>query len=793
MRARLERRRPDPGHRAPSADLDRPKWRRGIGLAVATLWSFHCGPSAMAPDAPWLSLRAVAADPTTVLVEAPLPNPDEELAPLEGGRFRIEGALGDGASPLEVRRVRRQAGRGLRIETTPQRSGALYALKLPAGPTQSGYDIPEQLNFRGYGETEVRFVFDARRTIHPDALTLLLTVDPATRRPGARLFDYPMVATSEGVFETRVFVVRTAAAQLSARVESSGGQAASALVRFPLEVGRQTVTIDPTLPEAPEFDAPDDRRAGDGRATVRILVDDRPARALDRPELVVSVDERGDFDLGASRVLPLAPLPGQPRVYAVELDVTVDARRTLDGQTPDTFPYVAQLRADGVTYAARAVAFTVPEEGGFLYSIRMGNADLVPVTFRVDVGAAILRPDARQRGLFEGEGVFLTGEFPRAEDAFGRLAADAFTGGERATLEMDERPDAPGVYEKTIFLPPDRPYGWKVVRCPSGEGCTVLNRRVTSSGRAFPTVMKNLVTHNLDAAEGQSVVVDPAALTRVSTPDGRTVDYRDASVSTSGAEPPGPSVLFKQEVPDLVVRVQTAPVVTPTYVVGTWRDVNLPRTPLELIASTDLVDLTEFDYDDGLQGGAPLTRAEHLPLDPKAPATGGAFDPFDGVPDLGAEAVVPGVFAAWRDGALYLATEPVSGSDDLFVVVFAEPGPSNQSVPAPWNKSGQVPDGAAGFLAAEGDGDFAGWFWTQNGPAQLDDAVPTSRGAVIETVVPWPSPTDGVPPRLWVARVAYQTLDGGSLQPAHQQPPGNGDGDLQPGECVAIVPSAPAP
>ena len=78
---------------------------------------------------------------------------------------------------------------------------------------------------------------------------------------------------------------------------------------------------------------------------------------------------------------------------------------------------------------------------------------------------------------------FLTGEFSLAEDAFGRNAADAFSGGDNPTLEMKERTDAPGVWEKTIFLPKNRPFGWKVVRCPKTVGFGNQSQGLGKRGR----------------------------------------------------------------------------------------------------------------------------------------------------------------------------------------------------------------------------------------------------------------------------------------------------------------------
>src|SRR5262249_8846017 len=152
----------------------------------------------------------------------------------------------------------------------------------------------------------------------------------------------------------------------------------------------------------------------------------------------------------------------------------------------------------GTDYPNKSVEIVAPDESAQMGSIVVGNPALVAVTFRADISRAYLTMDGAQRGKFPNESIFLTGQFNVAEDAFRRNAADPFTGGENLVLEMKERADHPGLWTRTIFLPPNRPYGWKVVRCPARVGCSELNRHVVSSGRAFATVIKNLATQNID-------------------------------------------------------------------------------------------------------------------------------------------------------------------------------------------------------------------------------------------------------------------------------------------------------
>ena len=95
--------------------------------------------------------------------------------------------------------------------------------------------------------------------------------------------------------------------------------------------------------------------------------------------------------------------------------------------------------------------------------------------------------------------------------------------------------------------------------------------------------------------------------------------------------------MFKQEVPDLVVDVKEAALETPVYVIGTWRDVNIPGSPADIIAGGQVIDLTETDYDAGLIGvlppsytfaaaapSRPLQDGRHSWMRPRSLVAGGA-------------------------------------------------------------------------------------------------------------------------------------------------------------------------
>jgi hypothetical protein len=212
--------------------------------------------------------------------------------------------------------------------------------------------------------------------------------------------------------------------------------------------------------------------------------------------------------------------------------------------------------------------------------------------------------------------VFLTGEWQTAVDALGNNCGDAFSGGEQLNLKM--RNIGGGVWTRTLWLPPGRPYGWKAVRCNATTGCGPLNQLVASSGRAFATVMKNLATDNVDAFADPLVgLVDPLNPTQTEA-GGEVLDYTGASVflgSGMGSQPdpngtPDGERMFKQEVPDLVVVVGDEPIITRIYHVGTWRDVNIGSSPADIINDAAVVELNPFDYDDGFIGRYPPSREE---------------------------------------------------------------------------------------------------------------------------------------------------------------------------------------
>lgn len=743
--------------------------------------------TAIAVDATTVEvLFTEALDPSSVVLDAML-----ILAPFERP-----------ITDLSIEEVQVD-GTLLTVRTGAQHGGRLYALSLGTLRFEGieRADYPTQVNFSGHGLAPVRIVLDTEGFVAPETINALVTIDPATGAYSREVRTVPMMREgSSTIFSANISARIDPQQQFGARAVTGDGDEAGRLTVFSVSsTAAVTVQLASDLPRIPEFLAPIDPVPGDGFAPVKIILDDRAARELEQPQIRSSIDASGRFDISVARLDGLTRLTEKGRVYELTLNVAVDPARVLGGSTVDTFPYVLFLVEQGEDIPQRGATFEMLREEPQVIVIPMGNPALVPVRFRVDVKNAFVDEPGAVRGKYPGEGIFLTGEFPSAEDALGRLAADAFTGGERATLEMKERPDAPGIYEKTIFMPPNRPYGWKVVRCPTGEGCAELNRHVLSSGRAFPTVMKNLVTANVDAAQSSAVkVIDPSALSMVELEGGQIEDYSNARVSVDGMEEPARTIMFKQEVPDLVVTVATTPLTTPIYVVGTWRDVNIPSTPLEIISMGGTIELTPYDYDDGTLGKFPILRDIQLPDDPGEPMRmpgDPMFAPADGNLDssaqrIGGDAGRLALYASWNERELYVATDKASPGRDHFILISLEQ--PNALRAAHWAKGGME---AAGnrqvFLAMEGDGDFQGWF--QRGSAGNNDTqlmgggVRQSQGTILEgTIDPTRVGIGALGARIWIAAVSFATADGGALAAAAQTPAGNGDATVDISEFIEV-------
>ena len=526
-------------------------------------------------------------------------------------------------------------------------AGLSYTIVVDGVRTTTGRILSGTLNFTavgGVGDTTtvrviVQDVETARR--HTEGLSLLVTL--ADNGAFSESLQPRDLADEGDVFATSLTVgvdpgrtvdpsddgdLAVDRRPFALMLVDGAGQIASNLVTFvapttaPVEV-RVSVLPPTDIIDEPVVDVlpppPVDENVGDGLKQVRLVVDDRAARELVLPPLKVRFGADGTFDESFPRTLTLTPMTGDDAGYwETTVSVRVDPARVLDGATAQTFPYFAFLVEDGTPYEALSVSVVAPDEAPQTVRVSLGNPTYTPVTFRVDASRAYLNTSGSERGVRAGEAVFLTGEWQLAVDALGNNCGDAFSGGEQPCLRMREISGKPGVWQRTIWLPPGRPYGWKVVRCDAAEGCGPLNRLVSSAGRAFATVMKNLATDNVDAfADAQVGIVDVVNPTTTQA-GGRTIDYTGATVfqgARVGSEPdpsgtPDGARMFKQEVPDLVVVVAAQPIVTRVVHVGTWRDVNLGVTPQQIISGSLSVELTPVDYDDGFIGRFPPSREE---------------------------------------------------------------------------------------------------------------------------------------------------------------------------------------
>jgi hypothetical protein len=552
--------------------------------------------------------------------------------------FRIDDFTVVPPGSADVESVAAPDDRTVDIQTSELVAGTRYTLTVDGLKDSAGRPLDGTLNFVAGGagplatvEVVIADVETAR--LHQNGLTVMATVgdDGAFSE---QLQAYPMVDDG-GRFVASLNVLVDAARTLDSGddadpafdrrpyavlVVDDAGRLASALVKFvlPHEDSARTVNVTVLPPleivTQPDVDVlpdpPDDATPGDGVRQVRVVVDDRASRELIAPELKVAFGADGGFDPSFPRTLPLTPMTGDNEGYwEAIVGVKVDANRTLDGATNDTFPYFAFLVENGAGVEALDVAIVAPDETPATVRLSLGNPEWTPVTFRVDVSGAYVTPSGSVKGHYPDESIFLTGEWQQAADYLGNNCGDAFTGGENACLEMRELVDHPGVWQRTLWLPGGRPYGWKVVRCTAGYGCGDLNNLVSSSGRAFATVMKNLASENRDAfAAPEVVIIDPLA----------PGDFAGGVVYVGegiGSEPdpagtPDGNTMFKQEVPDLVVVVDTAPLKTRVIHVATWRDVNLPNTPQEIVENELSIELTPADYDDGFIGRFPASRAE---------------------------------------------------------------------------------------------------------------------------------------------------------------------------------------
>lgn len=565
-------------------------------------------------------------------------------ATVSTGAFTIKDFTVVPPASVAIESAEAQDDKTVRLGTGPLVAGTRYTLEVAGLTDAQGRALDGTLNFVASGlgglvDVEVVIADVGTARLH-ESLTLLATVDDDGTFAES-LVAYPVVDEGDR-FVGRLSVLADAARtldpgddadlQLDRRplallLVDGLGRMASVLVTFvvpdPSANTVQVVVLPPLEIQQPDTDPlpdpPEDANPGDGLRVVRVVVNDRAARELVDPSLKVAVAADGTFDASFPRTLAMAPMGGDYEGYwETVLEVKVDPARVADGSTMETFPYFAYLVEQSVPYEGLDVAMVAPDETPVTVRLSLGNPEWVPVTFRVDVGGAYVTPSGSVRGHYPSEAIFLTGEWGEAVDALGNNCGDGFSGGENRFLKMRELAGHPGVWQRTLWLPGGRPYGWKVVRCEADEGCGPLNDLVSSAGRAFATVMKNLATDNADGALDANVgIVDPLAPATTQTGSG-VRDYSSAAVylGTGVGHEPDPSGtpdgarMFKQEVPDLVLNVAQSPVTTRVFHVGTWRDVNFDATPQEIVEGELALELNPFDYDDGFIGRYPPSREE---------------------------------------------------------------------------------------------------------------------------------------------------------------------------------------
>ncbi len=145
------------------------------------------------------------------------------------------------------------------------------------------------------------------------------------------------------------------------------------------------------------------------------------------------------------------------------------------------------------------------------------------------------------------------------------------------------------------------------------------------------------------------------------------------------------------------------------------------------------------------------------------------------------------LWAAIAGRYLYVATQDAgSGNDNFILLNDALGGTSNLWS---WSKSGTVMKYDA-FVADENDNQYSGWFKSDgNAFANTLLAQTATRfynDGVLEGVIDLQNLYGTIPPVLYLAGVPYGTANGGGLVASAQCPAGNGDGNVDSSEFVAV-------
>ncbi|HOW96965.1 MAG TPA: metallophosphoesterase family protein [Kiritimatiellia bacterium] len=143
------------------------------------------------------------------------------------------------------------------------------------------------------------------------------------------------------------------------------------------------------------------------------------------------------------------------------------------------------------------------------------------------------------------------------------------------------------------------------------------------------------------------------------------------------------------------------------------------------------------------------------------------------------------LWAAVHGETLYVATWAAGnggGPNDHFIFVSDTPGTPG---PAPWAKAGQVAfsEAAKPFLADEGADSWVAW---HNGGVSARQAAASVNSGQLEGTLNLVEVFGSVPETLYIAVAPYATADAGALYAPSQVPEGDGNGNIDAGEFVAI-------
>ena len=152
------------------------------------------------------------------------------------------------------------------------------------------------------------------------------------------------------------------------------------------------------------------------------------------------------------------------------------------------------------------------------------------------------------------------------------------------------------------------------------------------------------------------------------------------------------------------------------------------------------------------------------------------------------------LYAAIHGNNLYVATQDAGEGNDHFIYVADM---LSTQRPANWSKSGTIMQWGA-FLADENDSGYHSWF-NASGVAQTNADIynsmtsglnnnGTNGNGVLEGILNLPGHFGAFPAQLYFSVAPFVTTNGGHLISFAQVPAGNGNGDIEPEEFLAINP-----